>query len=99
MSDRPTCAQCDRTLRRHAYRTEAWHAGTSDVALPDEAVVTKRRSPVLEQSGFVRYWLPEDGYGYNGQNLFCSLRCGYRWARLTIEGLRRIAVDEAPGTE
>lgn len=25
------------------------------------------------------------GYGYDGDNLFCSLRCGYKWA------LRRIA--------
>jgi len=38
----------------------------------------------------LRPWLLKDKgrYGYNGDGLFCTLRCGYQWARYQIERQR-----------
>lgn len=88
--ERPTCATCGRVLRRHANRLQVWVAGNPEPDLGPDAVVTKRQTPVLHEPGGVLYWLPEDGTGYRGEGLFCSLRCGYRWATRTLEAIKKL---------
>jgi len=32
-----------------------------------------------------RYIIGTDRWGYNGSNLFCSLRCGFAWAERKLQ--------------
>ena len=86
--ERPVCHTCGKPLKRWVWREVPWHAGspkpTSDA---DGMIVTYSRPPVLHETGHVRFWAPSDGWGYNGDSIFCSEKCGYK---LGLDVARRV---------
>jgi hypothetical protein len=78
----PKCQSCGKVLVGNWHpNDEFWakHLGRS----PIKTKVHMARSQYESEYAFY------DTYGYDDSNLFCSLRCGFRWAVHTINRIKK----------
>jgi hypothetical protein len=92
MGHRPRCRHCGKRLLKHTY---SWWPGVGYGHRPEVGCAAEegrvveiiRTKPLndgyAEPRVRITYWCGE--WGYYGNELFCSLRCGYVWAVRTLK--------------
>lgn len=80
--DRPVCKQCGKPLRPYTHAEDA--ETIEDVEhMAERGDVVTRQHLQSYCGSFVNVWRGE--WGSYGDNLFCGLRCGYRYGKASAE--------------
>ena len=83
MTDAPKCRQCEKRLKPYYETRDVKYETPSLIDDPGFETLSERTGQIL-------------GYGYGRRGLFCSLRCGWRFAIDAIEHAE--GITRAEGT-